>query len=417
MLCQRNSVGLSDFIRTTEERHKQAVEAFWTRLTESGSVYESSYSGWYSVSDEAFYTDWEIVTETQQNSGQGRSAPDQQVTHVAKETGHTVEWMEERTHMFRLSAFKPQLHEWLDSGAFLEQAEAQHQWKIKAHEMVDTARDISLSRPRSRLEWGISVPNDPDHVIYVWLDALINYLTVTGFPWSKAKSFHAVLWPALLLAVGLDLPKHLICHNHLLVDGIKMSKSRRNVADPFDEQLALSPVPPEQLAVPSSDSEGLRYILIRVTSTRLNPSQSVVRINRTEAGALFEQFKEDAELLNQLDTLAEKFDNSWWVQAQPHLAIEHVLQVIRLTNAMIDRHKPWEKNPAVESEHVIALAAESLRLAGLLLSPVIPNLASRLLKRLGLGQALEDPSDEQLPHEKLFWSLGPDQGPLVLRLP
>ncbi|KAA0197078.1 putative Methionine-tRNA synthetase, partial [Fasciolopsis buskii] len=309
---------------------------------------------------------------------------------------------------------------------------------------------------------------------YVWLDALINYLTVAGFPWPKEKPsarmwppdfqfvgkdilrFHAVMWPALLIAVGLELPRRIICHNHLLVNGVKMSKSRQNVADPFDEQLALSPVSPEQLAVPSSDSEGLRYVLLRsslmagdfsydrvwarqlinvelvnsignllsssllsfrVTSLKLNPNQYVVRINRKEAGALFDQNKEDAELLEKLDTLSRRFDECWWIQGQPHLAIEQVLQVIRLTNGLIDRHKPWEKNSVIESEHVIALAAESLRLTGLLLSPVVPNLAARLLRRLGCEQKGEEPLDDHLPQNKLFWSLGPDTGPLLLRLP
>ncbi|TPP67591.1 putative Methionine-tRNA synthetase [Fasciola gigantica] len=116
MLCQRNSVALSDFIRTTDERHKKAVEAFWSRLDASGHIYESSYSGWYSVSDETFYSDWEIATPTQRTSGQGRSFPDRNVTRVAIETGSPVEWMEERTYMFRVTAFKRQLHEWLDSG-------------------------------------------------------------------------------------------------------------------------------------------------------------------------------------------------------------------------------------------------------------------------------------------------------------
>ncbi|THD19654.1 Methionine tRNA synthetase [Fasciola hepatica] len=387
MLCQRNSVALSDFVRTTDERHKKAVEAFWcskssirlsydnifycmllsfllfrskSRLDASGHIYESSYSGWYSVSDETFYSDWEIATPTQRTSGQGRSFPDRNVTRVAIETGSPVEWIEERTYMFRVTAFKRQLHEWLDSGAFLEQSEAQQAWKAKAHEMVDTAQDISLSRPRSRLDWGIPVPKDPQQVTYVWLDALINYLTVAGFPWPKVKP-SSRMWPPDFQFVGKDI--------------------------------------------------------LRVTSTKLNPNQYVVRIDRAEAGALFEQSKEDAELLEKLDTLAARFDECWWDQAQPHLAIEQILQVIRLTNALIERHKPWQKDPLIESEHVIALAAESLRLAGLLLSPVVPNLAGRLLRRLGCGQTGEDPSEDHSPHDNLFWSLGPDTGPLLRRLP
>ncbi|KAF7240956.1 hypothetical protein EG68_10808 [Paragonimus skrjabini miyazakii] len=303
--------------------------------------------------------------------------------------------------------------------------------------------------------------------IYVWLDALVNYLTVSGFPWSSANftpvvswppdfqfigkdilRFHAVLWPALLMAVNLPLPKHLICHCHLLFDNVKMSKSRHNVLDPFEEQRELTPrldhVPPS-----TADCEGLRYVLLRsallnsdasycrktakqlidtelvnclgnllsrITSKRLNPNQSVVRMSREEAGVLFNQFSEDSELLESLDTLAAQFDYHWWVHAQPHLAVERVIGVLRQTNALIDRHKPWRPGvSSVEPEHIVSLAAESLRLAGLLLQPVVPNLATRLLQRLGLEETDSEESKLQLQN-KYFWTLGEDRGPLLTRL-
>ncbi|KAF5398228.1 hypothetical protein PHET_08076 [Paragonimus heterotremus] len=355
----------------------------------------------------------------------------------------------------------------IDMDVFLADSSSQSMWKEKSHMLVDTINDVSVSRPRGRLDWGIQVPDHPDQVIYVWLDALVNYLTVSGFPWSSPDftpvvswppdfqfigkdilRFHAVLWPALLMAVDLPLPKHLICHCHLLIDNVKMSKSRHNVLDPFEEQRELTP---RLDHVPSSaaDCEGLRYVLLRsallnsdasycrktakqlidtelvnclgnllsrITSKRLNPNQSVVRMSREEAGVLFNQFSEDSELLESLDTLAVQFDQHWWVHAQPHLAIERVIGVLRQTNALIDRHKPWRPGvSSVEPEHIVSLAAESLRLAGLLLQPVVPNLAARLLQRLGLEETDSEESRLQLQN-KYFWTLGEDHGPLLTRL-
>ncbi|CAL8092660.1 unnamed protein product [Calicophoron daubneyi] len=476
-LCEVNSVALNDFIRTTEARHCDAVHEFWSRLQKSNTLYESGYSGWYSVTDEAFYSDWEIKSADSQDQSAPAACPaesskrDDTKTkkYVAKETGSPVEWMEEKNFIFKLSAFKKPLHDWLDSGVFASESPSQMIWQKKAHDLVEKAVDMSVSRSTERLDWGVQVPEHPEQTIYVWVDALINYLTASGFPSTEKKSpeapvpswppdiqffgkdilkFHAVLWPALLMAADLPLPRQLICHHHLLVDGHKMSKSWNNILDPFEEQRALLPSHEHKGDQPGAASEGLRYVLLRlsllnadavynrslaqqvintelvnnvgnllsrVTSTRLNPTQSVMRITREEAGAVFNQREEDIRLLDSMDVLAAAFDESWWCQLQPHAAAEQVLSMVHQTNALLDRHKPWDHNSEVEREYVISLCAESLRLAGILLQPVVPTYAKCLLRRLGVYQPPGETIKERLK-DKLFWSLGPDEGPLLRRL-
>ncbi|KAG5448192.1 Methionine--tRNA ligase, mitochondrial [Clonorchis sinensis] len=469
-LCKVFSINLKDFIRTTEDRHRHAVEEFWRHLDKSGQLYQATYAGWYSTSDEAFYTERELTrtkssVSVQSSSKSSSTVPtiDNEPVYVVTETGNPVERVEETNFMFRLTSFKDPLHKWLDSGVFLASS-SQQIWRAHAHKLVDTALDISVSRPTSRLDWGIPVPDHPDQVVYVWLDALVNYLTVTGFQWTSKKhtsdipwppdfqffgkdilKFHAILWPALLMAVDLPLPRHLICHGHLLVDGEKMSKSRGNVIDPFSERLRLVP----KVDTPGrADSEGLRYLLLRsallsndvsyspalakqvinselvnclgnllsrITSVSVNPNQAIVRINREEAEALFGGSDQDAELLKGMDTLAALFDELWWQNGQPHLAIEHVLSILREANAFVDRHKPWDKEAAVEPEFVISVAAECLRLTGLLLRPVVPRLSARLLRRLGVEK--EDAADQRKqPQDRYFWDLGSDKRPLLQRL-
>ncbi|KAF8561238.1 hypothetical protein P879_08661 [Paragonimus westermani] len=293
-LCEANSVEINDFIRTTEERHVTAVGEFWRLLSQSGYLDQAIYSGWYSIADETFYADWELSSvATSAVSHHHPPGVANKPSYVATETGSPVDWVEESNFLFRLTAFKEPLHKWLDSGVFLTESPSQSMWREKSHVLVDTINDVSVSRPRERLDWGIPVPDHPDQVIYVWLDALVNYLTVSGFPWSSADStsvvswppdfqfigkdilrFHAVLWPALLMAVDLPLPKHLICHCHLLVDNVKMSKSRHNVLDPFEEQRKLTPNI-VHAPISAADCEGLRYVLLR--SALLNSDASYCR--------------------------------------------------------------------------------------------------------------------------------------------
>lgn len=241
-LAKKANISNDFFIRTTDEDHKDAVRHFWYLLERNGYIYEAKHEGWYCVSDETFYTESQV--EKKQDFMTGR------VYLASKESGNEVEWMEEKTYHFRLTALKDRL---------LQFYEEQPNWITPAFRMRETVQwvkdnleDLSISRPASRLDWGIRVPGDENHTIYVWVDALVNYLTKAGFPnWTSGEEnkggwpaslhvigkdilrFHGVYWPAMLLAAGIALPKKILSHGHWTMGGKKMSKSLGNVVNPF----------------------------------------------------------------------------------------------------------------------------------------------------------------------------------------
>ncbi len=224
----------SDFIRTTEERHKNSVNEIWKRLEKSGDIYLSKYSGWYSVSDEAYYDEDEIFTE-------GKNK-------FAKSSNSKVEWVEEESYFFKLSSWqKKLLKHYEENPSFISP-------KSRYNEVFQFVKkglkDLSVSR--TSFNWGIKVPNNNKHVIYVWLDALTNYLSALNFPKINDKlynnfwpanvhiigkdilRFHAIYWPAFLLAAKIPLPKKIFSHGWILSDEKKMSKSLGNILDPIE---------------------------------------------------------------------------------------------------------------------------------------------------------------------------------------
>lgn len=241
-LAAESHVDYDFFIRTTDADHMAAVEHFWYMLKHNDLIYESKHEGWYSVSDECFYP--ESLIEKKRDPMTGK-------VHMASlETGNTVEWIEERNYHFRLTAFREQLLRFYATNpGWLLPASRQDEvvsW------VSNNLEDLSISRPAERLSWGIPVPDDPSQTIYVWVDALINYLTKTGYPnWTPGRRdeggwpadvhvvgkdivrFHCVYWPALLMALHLPLPKRVLSHGHWTLGRKKMSKSIGNVVNPF----------------------------------------------------------------------------------------------------------------------------------------------------------------------------------------
>ena len=223
-----------DFISTREERHKRACEELWRRMEKNGDIYLDKYAGWYSVRDEAYYDE----SELKQSADDGQKLSPQ---------GTPVEWVEEESYFFRLSAYQDKL---------LAHYEAHPEFigpDTRANEVKSFVRgglqDLSISR--TTFDWGIPVPGDPKHIMYVWVDALTNYLTGVGFPDEQSAQFkrywpadvhiigkdiirfHAVYWPAFLMSAGIALPKRVFGHGFLYNRGEKMSKSVGNVVDPF----------------------------------------------------------------------------------------------------------------------------------------------------------------------------------------
>lgn len=240
-LAQRAGLSNDHFVRTTDQDHKETVEYIWYMLKEREYIYESKHEGWYCVSDETFYP--ESAIEKRLDPFTGR-------TFIAsQETGKEVEWTSEKNYHFRLSAFKDQLLEFYEKNP--DFVVPLTRMKDVVNQVSRGLEDLSISRPFDRLSWGIRVPDDESQTIYVWLDALVNYITKAGYPWAPGSEtvggwpadvqvigkdivrFHCIYWPAFLLALNLEPPKQIMTHAHWTMDNQKMSKSVGNVVNPF----------------------------------------------------------------------------------------------------------------------------------------------------------------------------------------
>ncbi|KAI0011074.1 tRNA synthetases class I (M)-domain-containing protein [Xylariaceae sp. FL0662B] len=412
-LARKANISNDYFIRTTDFEHREAVEYFWDRLQENGYIYETKHEGWYCVSDETFYPETMVEKRVSPMTGKGFMA--------SAETGNAVEWTEERNYHFRLTAFREQLLRFYADNPG---------WVVpdrRFAEVIDWVRnnleDLSISRPVSRLDWGIRVPDDPNQTIYVWVDALINYITVTGYPnWQPGDNshgwpadvhvvgkdiirFHCIYWPALLMALRLPLPKRVLSHGHWLMSRQKMSKSIGNVVNPFFAIARWGVDTMRYFLIHSGsivqDADysnafivekykkqlqgGLGNLLNRVTRpknwsvraaveaiapTKAEPLSEVARAQRSLSEALV------GEVASRMDAL------------NPSRALGEIMEFVAETNAFFQAAAPWYRSGkgdiAAVNESVYH-AAESLRIVGILLQPFIPEKAAAVLDRLGVN--------------------------------
>ena len=392
-------VSNDDFIRTTEERHKRGCAELWRRLRESGDVYLGYYEGWYAVRDEDFYAEEDLTT-----------LPDG--TRVAP-TGAPVEWVKEPNYLFRLSAWQDKLLALYEANPdFIGPA-------AKRNEVLSFVRggltDLSVSRTSFR--WGVPVPDDPDHVMYVWLDALANYITALGYPdtadprwpyWpadlhmvgKDILRFHAVYWPAFLMAAGLPVPERVFSHGWWTVEGQKMSKSVGNVVDPRElvDTFGLDPVRFFLLReVPfGNDGDFSRRALINRMNVELandlgNLAQRSLSLVAKNCGgrlpATAARTEDDAALLAAATALPELLRARLDRQAF-HDALEEVWKVIRGANAYIDRQAPWalRKTDPARMAAVLRVLADTLRSIATVLQPFMPDSMSRMLDQLGVPE-------------------------------
>jgi methionyl-tRNA synthetase len=268
-LAEHANISHDFFIRTTDQEHKDVVQQFWlllkARAPEGLGLYKGKHEGWYCVSDECFYP--EDLVQSTVSPQTGRKIM------VSTESGNEVEWVSEDTWFFPLSKYKEKLLQFYDENP--EWIKPPGRMNEVRNWVQDHLEDLSVTRPATRLNWGIKDPEDPNNTIYVWVDALVNYLTTSGFgtKWQVGDKdtgiwpadvhvvgkdiirFHAVYWPALLMAAGLPLPKKIVCHNHWTMSNRKMSKSIGNVVNPF-------------FAVQRWSLDALRYFLMRNGSFR-----------------------------------------------------------------------------------------------------------------------------------------------------
>ena len=394
------ALGISndDFIRTTEPRHKIACAALWTRLVASGDIYLGHYEGWYAVRDEAFYGEDELVT----NAHGLRIAP----------TGAPVEWVREPSYFFRLSAWQDQLLAFYEANPDFIGPGA------RRNEVVSFVRgglnDLSVSRTSFR--WGIEVPGDPEHVMYVWLDALTNYLTATGYPDPDAPRagfwpadlhmvgkdiirFHAVYWPAFLMAAGLPTPRRVCANGWWTVEGEKMSKSIGNVIEPsaLIDQFGRDAVRFFLLREMPFGNDGdfsRRALISRLNVELANDlgnlaQRSLSMIARNCDGRLppmpDPRAEADIVLLDQAAALPALLGNAIEVQAF-HTALEEAWRVIRAANAYIDHQAPWalKKTDVVRMGAVLRVLAEVIRSVSTVLQPFMPDSMGRMLDQLSV---------------------------------
>ena len=383
----------TDFIRTTEERHKNSVQKLWNKLEQNDDIYLSKYSGWYSVSDEAFYNEDEIVEEN------GKK--------VAKSSKSPVEWMDEESFFFRLSKWEKSLLKYYKENPNFIQPNAR---KNEVISFVESGlKDLSISR--KSFSWGIKVPNNDNHVIYVWLDALTNYISALGYPDTNSElfkkfwpasihligkdilRFHAIYWPAFLLAAGIELPKKIYGHGWILSDDEKMSKSKGNILDPLEiiQKYGLDP---------------LRYYLIKEVSFGNDGNISQERLEDCINSDLANNYgnlcqrtisfaskncenripkeinfiDEDRLILDNftsnIDNIRSQIDNQ-----NINYYIDFIVNSLFAANKYFNDQEPWKKkDDPIRLNTIVYTTLEIIRKISFMLYPIIPETSLKALK-------------------------------------
>lgn len=415
-MVERMNCSNDDFIRTTEERHHRASTAIWQRMEQNGDIYLDKYAGWYSVRDEAYYAE----DETHLNESKVR---------VATKTGTPVEWVEEESYFFRLSAYQERL---LDLYARVPDFVLPRE---RLNEVASFVRgglqDLSISR--TTFDWGIRVPGNPKHIMYVWVDALTNYITGVGFPDTESERFkrywpadlhvigkdivrfHAVYWPAFLMSAGIEVPRRIFSHGFLFNRGEKMSKSVGNVVDPFTMADAygvdqfryffLREVPFGQDGNYSHEA-----IVNRINADLANDlgnlaQRSLSMIARQRGGVLPEPgaFSDsDRAVLAAADAMIGAAREHMKTQ-QLHQVLNTVWAVIADANRYFAGEAPWAlaKTDPVRQGTVLYVTAEVLRQVAILCQPFIPAAASKLLDLLAVAPSARDFSMLGSPQRRL----------------
>ena len=395
-MCDALDVSYDRFIRTVDSDHHRASQALWRRMEEANDLYLDRYEGWYSVRDEAYYDESELIEDTD-----GIKLSPQ---------GTTVEWTVEESWFFRLSKFEDRLLELLNTPGFLEPISRRNEMIAFVRQGL---RDLSISR--TSFDWGVRVPDSDNHVMYVWVDALTNYITGLGFPdetdeWQEfwpaslhligkdIVRFHAIYWPAFLMSADLPLPEKVFGHGFLLNRGKKESKSLGNVTDPF----ALA----EEVGV-----DNLRYFLMREVvfgqDGSYSPEAIVTRVNADLANSfgnlsqrtlsmifknmegrleLFQSQSDDDALLEAVREACNVILPQQFEALNFSVGIEAWMKAVHACNQYIDDQAPWslKKTDPERMRAVLQTLFIALRDLAVAIQPVIPGKASAVLDQLGV---------------------------------
>ena len=402
-LAKKLNLSNDDFIRTTEKRHLKSVNDLWNRLIKSGDIYLSKYKGWYSVSDEAYYNPDEIIEKN------GKK--------ISTFSGSSVEWVEEESFFFKLSAWEKKLLEFYDK----------HEKFIlpisRRNEVINFVKnglkDLSVSR--TSFTWGIKVPNNSKHVIYVWLDALTNYLSALNFPNTNDKlyksfwpaslhvigkdilRFHAIYWPAFLLAADIKPPNRVFGHGWILSGDEKMSKSKGNILNPLE-------------IINTYGIDQLRYYLMKEVSHGSDGSISLKSLESCINSDLANNYgnlcqrvfsfiknncknkvyksknmsKADNKLIDQTKDLTKNLRNEMYNQ-NLNAYIKSVINISFLTNKYINDEEPWKQKKNIDKmNNILHLSLEQIAKISILLNPLIPQASTKVLDALNIKNELRN---------------------------
>jgi len=392
-LSKKLNLSNTDFIRTTEDRHKKTVQHLWAKLEKNGNIYLSKYSGWYSVSDEAFYNQDEII--------------EKKGIKIAEVSGSPVEWIEEESFFFRLSKWQDKLLDYYNNNPDFISPKSRNNEVISF--VKSGLKDLSISR--KAFSWGIKVPNNPDHVVYVWLDALTNYISALNYPdtnnelfkhfWPASVHligkdilrFHAVYWPAFLMAADIPLPKKIYGHGWILSGEEKMSKSKGNILDPLD-------------IIDTYGLDPLRYYLIKEVSFgndgNISKDKLESCINSDLAnnyGNLCQRVTAFAEkncslkipenkIFNQDDfIMLNKFTEGLPIirkeidKQNINFYINFIVSSLFEANKYFNDQEPWKKKDDKDRLNTIVYTSlEMIRKISFMLYPIIPETVEKVLK-------------------------------------
>tara|TARA_B110000438_G_scaffold222771_1_gene216215 strand:+ start:415 stop:1956 length:1542 start_codon:yes stop_codon:yes gene_type:complete len=389
----------TDFIRTTEQRHIKSVQHLWSTLEKNGDIYLSKYSGWYSVSDEAFYNEDEIV--------------DKDNRKISISSGSIVEWVEEESYFFRLSKWQDKLLDYFDKNPnFILPI-------TRRNEVISFVkgglRDLSISR--KSFSWGIKVPNNNEHIIYVWLDALTNYISALNYPDKKdilfkefwpadihligkdILRFHAIYWPAFLLAANIPLPKRIYGHGWILSDEEKMSKSKGNILDPLEiiNDYGLDPLRYYLVKEVSFGSDGNiskdkleDCINSDLANNYGNLCQRVTAFNEKNCNGLVPKVykfnDDDLRVLNNFSDNLEKLRFNIDKQ-NLNFYIDFIINSLFDANKYFNDQEPWKKkNDLNRLNTIVFVSLEIIRKITIMLFPIIPETSKKVFKIFNLGE-------------------------------
>ncbi|WP_180554416.1 methionine--tRNA ligase [Staphylococcus haemolyticus] len=410
-LWSKLEISNDDFIRTTEDRHKQVVEKVFERLLKQGDIYLGEYEGWYSVPDETYYTESQLVDPIYENGKiVGGKSPD---------SGHEVELVKEESYFFNINKYTDRLLEFYDANPDFIQPPS------RKNEMINNfikpgLEDLAVSR--TSFDWGVRVPSNPKHVVYVWIDALVNYISALGYLsdddelfkkyWpadvhlmaKEIVRFHSIIWPILLMALDLPLPKKVFAHGWILMKDGKMSKSKGNVVDPnvLIDRYGLDatryylmrelPFGSDGVFTPEAFVERTNYDLANDLGNLVN--RTISMINKYFQGELPAYEGPKHELDEDMEALAHetvKHFNESMESFQFSVALSTVWKFISRTNKYIDETTPWvlakDDNQKDMLGNVMAHLVENIRYAAVLLRPFLTHAPKEIFKQLNINEA------------------------------